>query len=133
MNKLKNIEIIHAAGDQIQLQYGQEFGYFAKKITNEQLIEFCHIVNRDNLVSKLGYNITLTRTETGKTILYARNFKQNFHFPIKLFDRSIYFTTDDATWAKIDESFFSAVQKQWFKFLENNLEECRSHMFMCNV
>ena len=129
MNKNENIKLIHNAGDQIQFTYGDEFGFFANQLSDEQLIKFCRLINREALSLELGYCLILTKLTKEKNSIYVRNISKNLEFSIKLLDHSIYFSASDANWDKIDESFFYLVQNKWFKFLEEEVEDCQQHMF----
>ena len=128
MNKYENIKMVYDAGDQLQFNYGLEFGYFANKITNNDLNEFCNIVNTDKLTTTLSYKLCLGKLVNGKIVLCCKNYDKNLEFQIKVFDHSLYFCLKNDDWTKIDENFFHLVQNKWFNFLETKLDDYHSNM-----
>ena len=46
MNKTKNLKIVTLYGDNFQLEYGAEFGFFAINLTREDLNYFCEKLNK---------------------------------------------------------------------------------------
>ena len=116
MNKNDNLRLIMSYGDDIQLEFGNEFGYYAKHITNDQLYKFCNEANINELVKKSGFMFTAYENkETNKMSIFAVNRDYGLSIPLKLLDNSLYFVANDNEWRLIDEDMFNAVQKIWRK------------------
>jgi len=134
MNKNDNLRLIRKFGDEIQLQFGNEFGYYAKDITDEQLYKFCNEANINDHVKKSGFRIEACEDKlTKKVELIAVNQRLSLSVELKLFDNSLYFNADDKEWPLIDETMFLTVQKLWRKFIAKHNWEYQKHLNMLDT
>ena len=134
MNKNDNLRLIMSCGDDIQLEFGNEFGYYAKHITNDQLYKFCNEANINELVKKSGFMFTAYENkETNKMSIFAVNRDYGLSIPLKLLDNSLYFVANDNEWRLIDEDMFNAVQKIWRNFIAKHIWEYKKNLNMLDA
>ena len=118
MDKFDNLRLIRSFGDEIQLEYGNEFGYYAKNLTNDQIYKFCNEANFNENIQKSGFVfLACIDTDTRKINVVASNKKHGLSVTVKLLDNSIYFVASDKEWSLIDKKMFSSVQNLWRKFI----------------
>lgn len=134
MNKNDNLRFIINCGDDIQLEFGNEFGYYAKNITNDLLYKFCNELNFNEFVKKSGFMfVAYENKETNNVSILAVNQAYRLSIPLKLFDNSLYFIANDKEWELIDENMFNAVQKIWRKFIAKHILEYQKHLNMLDA
>ena len=129
MNRLKNLELIEEFGDKIQLDYGKEFGYFAKTITDEQLINFCDKVNITPYASIKGYHLTIEFYDDmlSTSRIFLKNYNKNLNVQVKLLDHTIFIQATNSEWTKIEKGIFELLLREWHKFLSRHIPEYKEH------
>ena len=129
MNKKDNIKIINEYGDGLQLEFGTEFGYYAKNLTPEQIKSFCSEVSANPIVQESGFVFLSDYIEyKDKFVITARNTSQNIAIPVKLLDKTLYFHAGDKDWFHIDDTMFVTIQNLWRKFMAKNNFEYARHL-----
>ena len=58
MTRNENLELVINFGDQIQLEHGTDFGFFASKLNRKNISEFCEYLSRTSTAITLGWEFT---------------------------------------------------------------------------
>lgn len=126
MNRNRILEIVHEYGDQIQLNFGTEFGYFASQLDFEDILNFCEEFNTINLVKLNGYRLSVISSENPYMLNFT-NYYTNLNSTAKLLDHTVYIEAKNEDWKKIDKPAFSLLQSKWRNFLAKNIYGYREH------
>ena len=126
MNRNRNLEIVNEYGDQIQLQFGTEFGYFASQMDFELIMEFCHEFNSDSWIKLNGYRLSIISRENFYKLGFT-NTLINLKSTATLLDHTVFIEAKDEDWKKIDKKSFSLLQSKWRLFLAKNIKGYREH------
>ncbi len=128
MNKDVNLEMVYNFGDSTQLEYGNQFGYFAKELNRDKIIKFCNEVNFESMMLNNGYNLTVRNSaNNGDYFVTLTNLDKSLCIKLKLLDHCVYFDAIAEDWIKIDYDFFNLVQEKWVKFLSKNVLGYKAH------
>lgn len=134
MDKYDNLKLVRDFGDSIQLEYGNEFGYYAKNLTRNQIYKFCNEVNFNEEIQKSDFIFLICVDSSDMNFqVIAANQKQGFSIVIKLLDNSIYFVANDKEWAFINKEMFLTVQNLWRKFIAKHSSEYQKHLNMLDA
>lgn len=126
MNRERNLEIVNENGDQVQLNYGAEFGYFVSRLDENDIIEFCEIFNKRSWALEHLYRLTHNLAANTYNITLTL-FSANISLPVYLLDHSVYIDATKEGWNKIDDTLFSLLQTEWRKFLSHNIRGYSEH------
>ena len=127
MNKLKNIAFIERHGDGLQLEFGAEFGFFAKQLDRNKINEFCAQFNAEPWINEHGYFLT-SKYNSNDYILTLSNPNLSLRVSVKLLDHSIYIDAIEQDWMKIEKILFILLQKAWRNFMAENISEYDEHI-----
>ena len=134
MDKYDNLKLVRSFGDDIQLEFGNEFGYYAKNLTNNQIFKFCNELNFNDVIQKSGFQfLIIIDSQTRKLDVVAQNKKHKLNVLVKLLDNSLFFVANDEDWALIDEKMFSTAQNLWRKFIAKHSLEYQKHLNMLDA
>lgn len=126
MNKFKNIDIVEKHGDKIQLEFGAEFGFFAKQLSRKHITSFCDQFNIEPWVSLNGYYLTSKYNSNDYTITLTKG--SILRVTVKLLDHSIYIDATEQDWMNIEKNLFMLLQKSWRNYLSNHIKEYGDHL-----
>lgn len=129
MNSRTNLELVEEFGDKVQLNYGKEFGYFANRITDEQLMYFCEDVNITTFAVLKGYHLSVEFYNDMLTTsrIFLKNYYNNLCVEVKLLDHTVFINATNAEWRKIERTIFEIILKVWRKFLSKHIPEYKEH------
>lgn len=134
MNKIDNLDSVREVGDSLQLEFGTEFGYYAKNISKEQIQSFCAEASVNPVIQKHGFMFLADFVEyKDRFCITARNISRNLNIPVRLFDNSVFFMAKDNEWFHINEEMFVTLQKLWRKFIAKHSWEYQKHLNMLDV
>ena len=134
MDKRDNLRLVRNVGDDIQLEYGNEFGYYAKNLTNDQLYKFCNEANFNDAIQESGFVfLACEDKETKKINIIAQNQTKRLAVQLKLLDNSLYFVANEKEWALIDEKMFKTAQNLWRNFMAKHNWEYQKNLNMLDV
>ncbi len=128
MNKSLNLKFVYNCGDALQLEFGPEFGSYAKLIDNEKMTEFIIDFNNNPWVYQHGYYLSIVPGKTGHLSTKLFNRTSNLNACVRFMDHSAYIEACDYDWSKIDKNLFLTLQKAWREFLSKNVNEYESHI-----
>ena len=127
MNKLKNIKVVERCGDAFQLEFGAEFGFYAKQLDRNFISIFCNQFNLEPWANEHGYTLT-TKYNMNDHIVTLTNFSSTLRVPVRLLDHSIYIDANEHDWSKIDKQLFALIQKCWRNFMARHINEYEDHI-----
>ena len=126
MNKNRNLEIVNEYGDQAQLTFGTEFGYYASQIDFESMMVFCYEFNSDAWAKSNGYRLNIIKRENFHKLAFTNNII-NFKSTATLLDHTVYIEAKEEDWKILDKNAFSLIQHKWRVFLSKNISGYREH------
>ena len=136
MNQLKNITIVEKCGDLIQLEFGVEFGSYAKQLNRSLISNFCDQFNSDPWVYEHHYFLT-TKYTTNDHIVTLTSLNSPLRVHVRLLDHSIFIEATEHDWYKINKNLFVILQKSWRNFMVEHVngydEHIRKTMILANL
>ena len=129
MNKFINLKLVQDCGDYFQLEFGCEFGSYAKLISRDLLNVFCNEFNNDPWVYENNFYLTTKYNNTnGQPVVSLKHHLTNLNAHIKFMDHSVFIEATDSEWLKIDKKLFNRLQKFWRNFLSSNIYDYDDHI-----
>ena len=134
MDKSDNLKLVRYFGDDIQLEFGNEFGYYAKNLSKDLIYKFCNEVNFNEAIQKSGFMfLTCIDSDNRKLNVIAINRTHDLSITVKLLDNSLYFIANEKEWSLISDKMFSTVQNLWRKFIAKHSLEYQKHLNMLDA
>lgn len=133
MNREKNLEIVNKFGDQIELKYGNEYGYYAKNISDLQLQEFCNKANSNAWIHRNRFYLQPEYKKSNTLKVALVNLSKSLKVDLYLLDHTIFIDANTSEWIDIDESTFEIIQNEWRLFMQKNVDSYYEHLMITSV
>ncbi len=128
MDKLDNYRLVVNAGDHLQFEYGNNFGFFTKQIDKKTLYKFCERFNYDEYAQNKGFVLGLKNSKNDLYVVLT-NSNKNLYLSVRLLDHTVFIQANESEWSKIPSKVYFTIQKHWRNFLADNIKEYENHLF----
>ena len=128
MNIEQNLKIIRNYGDQIQHEFGAEFGNYAHKIDYNHYSRLCKYLNNQTWMVNNGYSFNPVLDRNGRLLILASNYSLDLKFAVKCLDFSLFFDVTDTDWQKIKPQLYKKILDAWHSMLSSMIPEYRERL-----